>query len=270
MNETNQPARNARMLAIVLLTLAVVLIVLFLPPVPQPARYHDFADQSGFLGIPHFLNLVSNAVFVLAGGAGLRGLLRDGTAFVHSRERWTYAVFFVSILLVGLGSGYYHLAPGNDRLFWDRLTMSLAFMSLLSAVLVERFGVRAGLRLFPWLAAAGPLSVLYWILTERAGAGDLRFYGLVHFYPMALIPLLLWLFPPRYTRGRDVLVVLALYGAALGADWLDQQIFSLGGWVSGHSAKHLLAALAAWWVWRMLRLRRPAPDAGYPSCTPAS
>lgn len=144
-----------------------------------------------------------------------------------------------------------------------RGTRTLAIVLLtLAVVLVVLF-----LPLFPWLAAAGPLSVLYWILTEQAGAGDLRFYGLVHFYPMALIPLLLWLFPPRHIRGRDVLVVLALYGAALGAQWLDRQIFSLGGWVSGHTAKHLLAA---WWVWRMLRLRRPAPDAGHPSCTRAS
>jgi hypothetical protein len=245
--------------AIALLTLAVVLAVLVLPPVPQPEQYHNFADQRAFLGIPHFLNVVSNVVFLLVGGTGLRRLLRDGTAFVHSRERWPYAVFFVSILLVGLGSGYYHLAPDNDRLFWDRLPMSLAFMSLLSAVLVERLGVRVGLRLFPGLAAVGPLSVLYWILTEQAGIGDLRFYGLVHFYPVLLIPLLLWLFLPRYTRGQDVLVVLALYGTALGSEWLDRQIFSLGGWVSGHTAKHVLAAMAAWRVWRMLRLRRALP-----------
>lgn len=57
-------------------------------------------------------------------------------------------------------------------------------------------------------------------------------------------------------------MVLVLYGAALGADWLDRQIFSLGGWVSGYTAKHRLAGLAAWWVWRVLRLRRPVPDAG--------
>lgn len=256
MSESGRPARGSRTLAVALLTLAVVLAVAVLPPIPQPGRYHDFADQRAFLGIPHFFNVASNAAFLLAGAAGLLGLWRGGTAFVHLHERWPYAVFFLGIVLVGLGSAWYHLVPGNDRLFWDRLPMSLAFMALLSAVLVERLGVRAGLRLFPWLAAAGPLSVLYWILTEQAGAGDLRFYGLVHFYPMALIPLLLWLFPPRYTRGQDVLVVLALYGAALGAEWLDQRIFSLGGLVSGHTAKHLLAALAAWWVWRMLRLRR--------------
>lgn len=150
MNETDRPARRLKMLAVALLTLAVVPAVALLLPIPQSERYHDFADQRAFLGIPHFLNLVSNAAFLLAGGLGLRGLLRGGAAFVHSRERWPYAVFFLSILLVGLVSGYYHLALGNDRLFWDRLPMSLAFMSLLSAVLVERLGVRAGLRLFPW------------------------------------------------------------------------------------------------------------------------
>lgn len=258
MSEMNRAAHSFRTLAIVLLTLAVMLAVTILPPIAQPERYHNFADQRVFLGIPHFLNVISNAAFLLAGGISLWRVLRGDTAFVHPQEQWPYAVFFLSILLIGLGSGYYHLAPSNDRLFWDRLPMSLAFMSLLSTVLVERLGVRVGLCLFPWLAAAGPLSVLYWIVTEQAGVGDLRFYGLVHFYPVVLIPLLLWLFSPRYTRSQDMLVVLALYSAALGAEWFDLQIFSLGGLVSGHTAKHFLAALAVWWVWRMLRLRRPA------------
>ena len=134
--------------------------------------------------------------------------------------------------------------------------MSLAFMSLLSAVLVERPGPRVGLRLFPWLAATGPFSVVYWMLSERAGIGDLRLYGLVHFYPMLLIPLLLWLFAPRYTRGRDLLVVLALYAAALVAERLDREVFAAGGWINGHSVKHVLAAVAAAWP-----SRNPAPGA---------
>ena len=165
----------------------------------------------------------------------------------------------VSLVGVGFGSAYYHLAPSHGSLFWDWLPMSLAFMSLFSAVLVERLGPRVGLRLFPWLAAAGPFSVVYWIWSERAGIGDLRLYGLVHFYPMLLIPLLMWLFAPRYTRGRDLLVVLALYATALVAERLDREVFAAGGWISGHSVKHVLAAVAAGWAVRMLRLRKPAP-----------
>lgn len=168
-------------------------------------------------------------------------------------------MFFVSLVGVGFGSAYYHLSPSHGTLFWDRLPMSLAFMSLLSAVLVERLGPRVGLRLFPWPAAAGPFSVGYWMLSERVGVGNLRLYGLVHFYPTLLIPLLMWLFRPRYTRGLDLLVVMALYATALAAERLDHEVFAVGGWISGHSVKHVLAAVAAGWAVRMLRLRNPAP-----------
>ena len=252
-------AHRGRQLGIALLSIAALLAVAALPPIPQPGEYHDFADQRSLLGVPNALNVVSNLGFLIVGAVGLRRLWRSCTSFADARERWPYAVFFASLVGVGFGSVVYHLAPSHGSLFWDRLPMSLAFMSLLSAVLVERLGPRIGLRLFPWLAAAGPLSVVHWVLSERAGVGDLRLYGLVHFYPMLLIPLLLWLFTPRYTRGGDLLWVLALYATALVAERLDHEVFAAGGWVSGHTVKHVLAAVAAAWLSRMLRLRSPAP-----------
>ena len=33
------------------------------------------------------------------------------------------------MLLTAVGSSYYHLAPDNERLFWDRLPMTIAFSS---------------------------------------------------------------------------------------------------------------------------------------------
>ncbi len=252
-------AQRRRLLAIALLSIAALLAVAALPPIPQPGQYHDFADQRSLLGVPHALNVVSNLGFLIVGAVGLRRLSKSGSSFADGRERRPYAVFFASLVAVGFGSVVYHLAPSHGSLFWDRLPMSLANMSLLSAVLVERLGPRIGLRLFPWLAAAGPFSVVYWVLSERAGSGDLRLYGLIHFYPMLLIPLLLWLFAPRYTRGGDLLWVLALYATALAAERLDHQVFAAGGWISGHTVKHVLAAVAAAWLSRMLRLRSPAP-----------
>ncbi|MDP1900368.1 MAG: hypothetical protein Q8K96_07930 [Rubrivivax sp.] len=264
MQPLNSGARRARLLGVALLTVAVALGVAWLPAVPQPVRYHDFADPRVCFGVPHALNVASNLGFLIAGGLGLRGLRRGDSEFVDTRERWPYALFFLSLVAVGLGSAHYHLAPSHETLFWDRLPMSVAFMSLLSAVLVERLGPGIGLRLFPWLVLAGPLSVVWWLISERAGAGDLRAYGLVHLYPLLLIPLLMALFAPRYTRGGQLLGVLALYFAALGAERLDREIFAAGGWISGHTIKHLLAALAAAWLWRMLRLRKPAPGAPAP------
>jgi hypothetical protein len=146
--------------------------------------------------VPHALNVVSSLGLLIVGAVALGRLRRPDSSFADAREHLPYTVFFVSLMGVSSGSAYYHLTPSHGSLFWDRLPMSLAFMSLLSAVLVKRPGPRVGLRLLPWLAAADPLSVVYWILSEHAGGGDLRLYGLIHFYPTLLIPLLMWLFAP--------------------------------------------------------------------------
>ncbi|BAN35809.1 hypothetical protein SCD_n01998 [Sulfuricella denitrificans skB26] len=252
-------SRRIRLLLLVLLTGVVAAIIAALPSFPQPAAYHDFADQRAFLGLPNFLNVASNGLFVLVSAAGLRWLTAAGgdTAFRDRRERWIYLIFFLGLALTGIASAWYHLNPDNGRLLWDRLAMTVALMSWLAAIIAERISVAAGLALLPVLLAAGAASVLYWGATEALGAGDLRPYGMVHFYPALLIPLLILLFPPRYTRGGDVLIVLGWYAAALGAELLDRQIFALGGIVGGHTVKHVFAALAACWVLRMLRLRRP-------------
>jgi len=63
--------RHWRLALLAALTLVALLAVLALPPFPQPQAYHNFADQRGLFGVPHFLNVASNAALVLAGAAGL-------------------------------------------------------------------------------------------------------------------------------------------------------------------------------------------------------
>jgi hypothetical protein len=162
------------------------------------------------------------------------------------------------LLLTGIGSGYYHWEPGDARLAWDRLPLAITLMGLLAATIAERIGVRAGLRLLGPLVAIGAGSVLYWRWTELQGVGDLRLYALVQFFPLVAVPLMLWWLPPRYTRGGDLLAAAATYAAAKGPELLDGRILSATRVVSGHTLKHLLAALAGYWVVRMLRHRRPA------------
>jgi hypothetical protein len=94
-------------------------------------------------------------------------------------------------------------------------------------------------------------------VTEQRGAGDLRLYALVQFYPIVAVPLLLWLLPPRYTRGGDLLIAAATYALAKVPELLDGWFFSVTRSVSGHTLKHLLAALAGYWVLSMLEKRRP-------------
>ncbi len=242
------------------LILAVALLFLFVPPIPQDPAYHNFADRRALLGLPNFFNVLSNLPFTVIGVVGVWALSRGGAvppeAFADPRERWCYLIFFLGVALTGLGSAYYHLAPDNPRLVWDRLPMTLGFMSIFAAIIAERIDLRWGWRLLSPLLLAGVLSVWYWHAGEARGAGDLRFYALVQFFPMLAIPLLLWLCPPRYSHGGELVGALALYGVAKILELLDERIFAAGGVVSGHTLKHLAAAGAAFWVLRVLGKRR--------------
>src|SRR5574340_508987 len=241
-----------------LLAAAVAGLAWLLPRIPQPPQYHQFADRHACFGITACYDTASNALFVLAGLAGLRFLFSEAgrRAFIDSREALPYRLFFLAVILTGLASGYYHLAPDNSRLVWDRAAISLALMSLFAGLLCERVSLPAGLRLLPLLVAAGLGSAYYWGWSEANGVGDLRAYGVMQFYPMLLIPLLLWLYPPRYSGDRDILAVIGIYLLALLCDFTDHRIAALTGVVSGHTVKHVIAALAIYWVAVRLKRRR--------------
>jgi hypothetical protein len=240
------------------LSLAVALLVtVFVPAVPQWQDYHDFADRRAWLGIPNFLDVASNLFFCLVGLMGLRRLSRErGRFFLDPREAVPWSVFFLGLVFLGPASAWYHLAPNDAGLMWDRLAMSVVFMAWLAIHLGERLGPRLGLAALPWLLALGIGSVLYWYDSELAGRGDLRAWGYVQFWPVLLILLMIWLTPARYDRTGDVLGVFAFYAAALLAEWLDRPILDATGVFSGHTLKHALAALGAYWAYRWLRRRQ--------------
>jgi hypothetical protein len=257
-----------RLLSIAVLAVAAVAWLFSRPVLPQSLDYHNFADQRTLLGLPHALNVLSNLPFLFVGVQGLRFLFRRDTLrvdgpFLTAAERRPYVLFFAGVGLTAFGSAYYHLEPSNDRLLGDRLPMTVAFMGLFAAVLMERVSLKAGLDLLGPLVAVGLASALYWHWTEQQGRGDLRFYYVVQFLPMLTLPLLLLLFPPRYTRTLDLVVALGWYVLAKGCEHpLDGPIYGWSGWVSGHTLKHLAAALAAYWILRMLRARRPVSACG--------
>lgn len=247
---------HSRALGLWLLVGALAGLAWMLPPIAQPPGYHDFADQRVCWGLPRCLDTASNALFVLAGALGLRFVQRGQGAWRDRREAWPYGLFFLAMILVGAGSGYYHLAPDNARLLGDRLAMMLAFMAWFAAVVCERVGPRAGLRLLPLAIAAGLGSAAWWGWSEARGMGDLRSYLLMQVYPVLLVPLLLCLYPPRYSGDRTILAVVGLYLLALLFDLGDRPVFALtGGRVSGHSIKHAVAALAVLGVLLHLRQR---------------
>jgi hypothetical protein len=235
-----------------------IFLACLLPRIPQPAAYHNFADHRAWLGIPNFLDVISNIPFAIAGLVGLAFLARAGSAshFHDPRERWPYAVVFAGLLLTAFGSAYYHWAPSNARLVWDRLPMAVTFMALVAAVVAERIGVRAGLWLLPVLVGIGVWSVLAWYTSELRGAGDLRFYAFIQAYGVIALPIMLVLFPARYTRALDFLAAVGWYALAKLLETFDHAVYSLGHVVGGHALKHVAAALAGWWIVRMVKTRR--------------
>ena len=221
---------------ITILSLLAIIGVFFVKPIPQDLAYHGFIDGKEMFGIANFWNVMSNLPFLIVGVMGLQQLNR---LEIIKEMGVAYWLLFFGVTMVAFGSGYYHLDPSNHTLVWDRLPMTVAFMSLFSIIISEFVDVRRGaLLLFP-LLIVGVVSVFYWQVTD-----DLRFYALVQFLPILLIPLMLIIYPSKFTNISGYWWLLLAYVVAKILEYYDTQIFELlGGLMSGHAIKHVAAAI---------------------------
>ncbi len=234
---------NWRIAVLAATAAASLLATLLVDPIPQDVRYYDFADVRAFAGIPNFLNVLSNAGFIIIGAWGFRFAWRYGNDVTpHTRTAWL--VFFAGIAATSVGSGYFHWMPSTETLVWDRLPMTIGFMSFVSIIIAEYFSPQLGKRLLVPLLVTGFASVAYWAWTESLGQGDLRPYALVQFMPMLLIPLVLLMFRERSDIGRYAWWMIGCYFLAKVAEFLDAEVLAAGNVISGHSLKHLFAALS--------------------------
>lgn len=238
---------------------AFVVLALVLPPVSQPQSYHAFVDDRTLLGIANFWNTASNLPFVLVGlwGTWVLAPAQHVRAHFHDpAERWPYLAFFAAIALTGVGSAWYHLAPDDARLVWDRLPIALACAALSVAFIGDIVGRRAMPALWPALGI-GAATVGWWQHTELHGAGNLIPYFALQTYVVAVALYLLLAVPARYSHRGDIWTMLAIWILARVAEWLDAPLYAGGYFLSGHTFKHLLAALAAAWLLRMILRRSP-------------
>lgn len=237
------------------IVLIVIAVMYWVDPIPQDLNYHLFADNLPQWGINNFWNVVSNGLFLVFGIMGLRSLSKRQIQVQPSFQMF-YWVFFVGIIFVGLGSSWYHLNPDNHTLVWDRLPMTVAFMAFFSVVLAEHVDAVLGKRLIWPLVVVGLLSIFYWQYTESIGAGDLRWYALVQFLPLIMMPIIFVVYPKPFTHSYLLWVFLACYVVAKILEHFDAQIFESLSVISGHSLKHIAAALGVFFYWRYLRVRQ--------------
>lgn len=236
----------ARRLRLLLgLAVFVGLTLLVSQPVAQPLEYHRFADQRAALAIANAANVLSNLPFVVAGMLGFFWMrLKPELAF---SVRAGYVTFFAGLILTGIGSGYYHLAPDNQTLIWDRLAMTVCFAGLLSLVIAERIDLRMAAVALPFLLITGAATVAYW-----AWVDDLRPYLMLQFGAMLLLPVII--LRTRGTGTRWLWLALLCYLLAKVTEMTDEPLYHLTEQlISGHSLKHVASAMSGLMIALKLR-----------------
>jgi len=244
---------------LIAITMCALIATLLAPRFPQDPAYHLFADQTSWRGIPNALNVLTNLIFAWVGIEGLYRLLIQKRLQIQAQLYPAGFTFFTALTGVAVSSIYYHWSPDNLSLAWDRLAITLGFMSFITILLAERVSLRVAGKLFPLLLITGAASVVYWHFSELAGRGDLRFYALFQFLPILLTPVILIFFEPGHTRNSDIWWLWIWYLVAKLCEISDHEIYLWLEFLSGHSLKHIAAGIGCLVFLRHLRLRRVLP-----------
>lgn len=238
--------------AIVLLgVFLITAIVLYMvDPIAQDLAYHNFSDCRSYFGIAHFMDVVSNLPFLVIGFMGLR---LSGKAYrKHTMVYFLITfVLFSGVILTGLGSAFYHYAPNNFTLIFDRLPMTLVFTAFFATIIYDYVDRRVGALVFYGFLILGVYSVLYWYYTEIIGLGDLRLYAFVQFFPVVAVPLVLVFYQNSKLYTKQIIYVFGAYVIAKLCEHYDAQLFETLQFISGHTIKHLFSALAVYFIYRI-------------------
>ena len=213
------------------------------PSVAQHPHYHDFADQRAWTALPHGLNVLSNVPFALAGIWGLvllalQGSQQTGAAWGGKLSK----LFFGGLLVTALGSSAYHWRPDDAGVVLDRLGICFAFAGLLGMAVAERVSQRAGHAMAALVMLFGPVAVGYWY-----ASGNLLPWAVLQGGGMLLMVALACRPASNPEHALPLAWIVGIYALAKLSELGDTTVFALTHhWVSGHSLKHVVAAMAAW------------------------
>ncbi|BFO57759.1 hypothetical protein [Acidovorax sacchari] len=232
--------------------LAGVALALAGPAIPPGPQAYAYADQRTLWGLPHAMDVLTNLPFALLGLFGLARLaarVREGA--LRAAGAAAAGLFFAGLLLTAGGSALYHWQPHGITLLADRAGMLVAFAGMLALAVDERIGARAAALAGATVLAGGAAALRTWGIT-----GDLWPWAVLQGGGMLLLLALAadaWRcrragrVPLPGRLGVSLAAVIGWYGLAKLLEAGDAAVFAATGqMVSGHSLKHLAAAMAAW------------------------
>lgn len=245
MNHPLKPSEAALLGATILAIVAAALA----PSVAQHAHHHAFADSRVLWGMPFAMDVLSNLAFAVMGlwglwrlwGAGQQDPFRRGVV-PQGTQRHLASLFFVGLLSTAACSSWYHLGPNDAGLVADRMGMVLAFAGVLGLAVADRVSARAGGVMALAVLVLGPVAVGVWAIT-----GNVLPWVILQGGGMVLVACMAARRPIDGAWGAPLAALIAWYVVAKLLELGDHELFTLTqGLVSGHSLKHVAAAMAAW------------------------
>jgi len=208
----------------------------FVWPLAQPASYHHFADMRSMGALHNASDVLSNLVILAAGLVTLRWVMRHASS--DAPQFPGMAVAAPGLILTAFGSAWYHFAPSDSTLVWDRLPMTIVFAGILAMLWTSMTGQRVNWIQMLIMVVASTGTVGYWLLT-----GSLWPYAILQFGGLAAIV------GATLIRKVDAplgwAAVIAFYGIAKVFETLDWQIWTLTGHLfAGHALKHIASGFA--------------------------
>jgi hypothetical protein len=205
-------------------------------PLSQPASYHHFADERSLDSLHNVADVLSNLVILAA------GILNLGWVGRHaSRQPAQFPgmlVAAIGLVLTAFGSAWYHMAPTDATLVWDRFPMTIVFAGILAMLWTSAAGQRVGWVQMLIMVAVSLATIGYWLAFN-----SLWPYAILQFGGLAVIV--------GMTLARKVdgvfawTLVIVFYGIAKIFESLDWQVWDLSHHViAGHALKHVASGLA--------------------------
>jgi uncharacterized membrane protein len=227
---------TARLLMASILIFALGAALQFIWPLPQPASYHHFADERSMGALHNAADVLSNVVILVAGLLNLRWVVRHASQQPPQFPGMLAAA--IGLILTAYGSAYYHFAPSDATLVWDRLPMTIVFAGILAMLWTSVTGKRTSWLQLAILVIVSVGTVGYWLAFDSLWPyAELQFGGLALIVVMTLI------------RKVDAPLawgsVIGFYALAKVFETLDWQIWGLTDHLfAGHALKHIASGFA--------------------------